>query len=1199
METLLAPLGEITAYRTALECIGKGKLPMHISGCIDTQKCHFIYGLSKDISWKVVIAQNEIRAREIAEDFLMFDRDAFYYPARDVIFYNADIHGNAISVERLKVIKALINRNCGTVITTIDAGMELVASLDTFANAVYNVKEQDRIDIEKFSVYLVDIGYERKYQVEQPGEFAVRGGLIDVFPVTEDCPYRIELWDDEVDTIRSFDVESQRSIERTEELLIFPASEIILNDVQINEGVKNIEADHLKLLEKFRGDKNFDAAKRLKDRLLEIKENLETFHGHMGMESFIRYFDIKTECFFDYFDKDNTLFFIDEPMRCIEKMEAVHTEFSDSMESRLERGDIIPGQIDVLYTPETVMAMLALKKSIYITTLDAIPKSIKVHEQLNISVQAVGSYNKHFELLVQDLQKWKNEGYRVLILSNSRIRAERLSKDINEYDVSAFYREEKDIALEPGQIMVSYGQLHKGFAYTSLKFVVITEGDISGAKQSKKKSKKKNYSGKSIQSFNELSIGDYVVHENHGLGIYRGIEKIRIDNVSKDFLKVEYGDGGNLYVPVSGLDVLQKYAGQDAAKTPKLNKLNSVEWKKTKAKVKGAVKEIAKELVLLYAKRQERQGFKFSEDTVWQKEFEDLFPFEETRDQLEAISATKKDMESDKIMDRLICGDVGYGKTEIALRAAFKAVNDNKQVAFLVPTTILAQQHYNTLRERLGDFPVNVEMLSRFRTQAQQKKTLSLLKKGQVDIVVGTHRLLSKDVEFKDLGLLIVDEEQRFGVTHKEKIKQMKGDVDVLTLSATPIPRTLHMSLIGIRDMSVLEEPPVDRMPIQTFVMEHNNEIIREAINRELARNGQVFFVYNRVHHIDEVAMEVAKLVPDANVAFAHGQMSERQLEKIMLEFINGEIDVLVSTTIIETGLDISNVNTIIIDNADQMGLSQLYQLRGRVGRSNRTSYAFLMYKRDKMLKEVAQKRLSAIKEFTDLGSGIKVAMRDLEIRGAGNLLGAAQSGHMEAVGYDLYCKMLNDAVSRLKGEEKPDEEFETSIDLSVDAFIANTYIKSEFQKLDMYKRIAGIETVEEYSDIQEELVDRFGDIPTATQNLLRIALLKADAHKSMITQIVQKEDSIRFYLHDNVKLVGEKIQNMLNEYNGSIKYVQDKEPYFKYIIGIEQKVKETSRHYMTPAQVGLKKQKILAADNVFYIVEGVIKSIGGLYEKI
>ncbi|MGN1084912.1 MAG: transcription-repair coupling factor, partial [Lachnospiraceae bacterium] len=578
-----------------------------------------------------------------------------------------------------------------------------------------------------------------------------------------------------------------------------------------------------------------------------------------------------------------------------------------------------------------------------------------------------------------------------------------------------------------------------------------------------------------IGSLNDLSFGDYVVHENHGLGIYRGIEKIEVEKVIKDYIKIEYGDGGNLYVPATGLDVIQKYAAADAAKKPKLNKLNSVEWKNTKTRVRGAVRDLAKELVELYALRSAKKGFACEPDTVWQKEMEELFPYEETDDQLRAIEEIKKDMESTRIMDRLLCGDVGYGKTEVALRAAFKAVSNGKQVIVLVPTTILAQQHYNTFTQRMMQYPVRIELLSRFRTPAQQKAVLDGFQKGLVDIVIGTHRVLSKDVQAKNLGLLIVDEEQRFGVAHKEKIKQMKGDVDVLTLTATPIPRTLHMSLVGIRDMSILEEPPVDRLPIQTFVLEQNDEMVREAVCRELARGGQVYYVYNRVHGIEEVAAGLAKMLPEANVAYAHGQMSERTLEKIMYEFINGEIDVLVSTTIIETGLDISNVNTMIIADADRLGLSQLYQLRGRVGRTNRTAYAFLMYKRDKILKEVAEKRLQAIKEFTELGSGFKIAMRDLEIRGAGNLLGAEQSGHMEAVGYDLYCKLLNDAVRELKGDEPAGEEFDTAVDLEADAYIPETYIRNEMQKLDMYKRIALIRSEEELSELQDELIDRFG----------------------------------------------------------------------------------------------------------------------------
>ena len=640
-------------------------------------------------------------------------------------------------------------------------------------------------------------------------------------------------------------------------------------------------------------------------------------------------------------------------------------------------------------------------------------------------------------------------------------------------------------------------------------------------------------------------MGDYVVHESHGLGIYQGIEKVEIENVVKDYMKIEYRDGGNLYILATGFDAIQKYASADA-KRPKLNKLGTQEWGRTKNKVKNAVDEVAKDLVELYAARQEKAGFQFDRDTVWQKEFEEMFPFEETEDQLIAIEAAKADMESSKIMDRLICGDVGYGKTEIAIRAAFKAVQSGKQVVFLVPTTILAQQHYNTLIQRVKDFPIRVDLLSRFRTTGEQKKTIEDLKKGLVDVVVGTHRVLSADVSYRDLGLLIVDEEQRFGVAHKEKIKQMKENVDVLTLSATPIPRTLHMSLAGIRDMSVLEEAPEERMPIQTFVCEYNDEMVREAIVRELSRGGQVYYVYNRVNTIADTAAAIEKLVPEANVAFAHGQMKERELERIMYDFIGGEIDVLVSTTIIETGLDISNVNTMIIHDSDHMGLSQLYQLRGRVGRSNRTAYAFLMYKKDKLLKEVAEKRLQAIREFTDLGSGFKVAMRDLEIRGAGNLLGRRQHGHMEAVGYDLYCKMLNEAVKHLKGEGA-EVDFPTNIDLDVDAYIPASYIMNEVQKLDIYKRIASIESQAEYEDMKEELTDRFGEIPKSAENLLRIALLRKQAHDLYLSDVQGKNEILKFSFVVNAPIKIENLPILLQKFEKKLTFHPKGTPYLQY----------------------------------------------------
>lgn len=813
------------------------------------------------------------------------------------------------------------------------------------------------------------------------------------------------------------------------------------------------------------------------------------------------------------------------------------------MESREEAGieaDEIPIQVE--QTDHTIGKMNKYY-GIAFTMLESKCGMFKVRSVYSLQVKTVNPYNSSFELLTRDLKKLKRTGYRVILVSGSRTRAKRLAEDLRDYDLSSFYSEEMERQVNPGEIMVTCGYIAEGYEYPMLKFTVISESDIFGKK--KKKKKRKTYEGKKIQEFAELKPGDYVVHENHGLGIYQGIEKVEVDAVTRDYMKISYADGGILYIPATQMDLIQKYAGADA-KPPKLNKLGTPQWKKTKGQVKKAVQLIAKDLVKLYATRQQTEGYVYGPDTVWQREFEEMFPFEETEDQLRAIEDTKKDMESTKIMDRLICGDVGYGKTEIAIRAAFKAVQEGKQVVYLVPTTILAQQHYNTFIQRFKDFPVRVDLMSRFRTQAQQKKTVEDLKKGLVDIVIGTHRVLSKDVGYKDLGLLIIDEEQRFGVTHKEKIKKLRENIDVLTLTATPIPRTLHMSLIGIRDMSVLEEAPMDRMPIQTYVMEYNDEMVREAIERELARGGQVYYVYNRVENIADLALRVQKLVPDARVSYAHGQMNEHQLEDIMYDFINGDIDVLVSTTIIETGLDIANANTMIIQDADRFGLSQLYQLRGRVGRSNRMAYAFLLYQRDKMLKEVAEKRLAAIREFTDLGSGFKIAMRDLEIRGAGNLLGESQSGHMAAVGYDLYCKMLNEAVSQLKGE-KEEADYTTTIDLDIDAFIPESYIKNEYQKLDIYKRIATIETEEEMDDMTEELIDRFGDLPKKVQQLLHIAALKSLAHSAYITAIEQKGKDYKFILYEKANLDPAKIPALLKKYGNNMTFKAEAVPYFLY----------------------------------------------------
>jgi len=1128
-----------------------------ISGCIDSQKPHLMYGIGSDFQNKIIVTFHEQRAREIYEEYLFFDKSAVYYPAKDILFYQSDLRGNVLTRERISALRQIAEQNKVTLVTTYDALMNRMPGPEKFIRAVRNYSVGDEIDLEQFRRKLTGMGYEAVYQVETAGQFAIRGGIIDVFPLTEENPYRMELWGDEIDSLRSFDVESQRSIENMESIEIYPAAELILTDREKDAGVQRIREDADRLYHQYRKEMKTEEAARIKQASGEILEEILERAGIDGIDAYLTYFDQSCVSLLDYFEEKNTLIFLDEAGRCTERGRMTEQEFSESMKLRLEKGYILPGQMEALFTCEETAAKLQRRRCVSLAALEVRGGELAPLSCYGISARSIAAYNNSFELLVKDLNLYKKKNYGVILLSGSRTRAKRLAEDLMAEGLNSFYSEDYDHEVKPGEIMTIYGKVKKGYEYPLLSFAVISESDIFG-KEKKKKKKRKLYEGDKISSFSELSIGDYVVHENHGLGIYRGIEKIEVEKTVKDYIRIEYDKGSSLYILATQLDMIQKYAGADAKK-PKLNKLGGQEWHKTKTRVQGAVKEIAADLVALYAKRQQNEGYAYGADTVWQREFEEMFPFEETEDQEAAILATKRDMESKKIMDRLICGDVGYGKTEIAIRAAFKAVQEGKQVVYLVPTTILAQQHYNTFVQRMKDFPVTVDLLCRFKSTAEQKKTVAEIKRGMVDIVIGTHRVLSEDVVFKDLGLLIIDEEQRFGVVHKEKIKQMKYTVDVLTLTATPIPRTLHMSLIGIRDMSVLEEPPLDRLPIQTYVMEYNEEMVREAIARELARNGQVYYVFNRVNQIADITAKIASLLPEACVEFAHGQMKERELENIMYRFINGEIDVLVSTTIIETGLDISNVNTMIIHDADNMGLSQLYQLRGRVGRSNRTSYAFLMYRRDKMLKEIAEKRLAAIKEYTDLGSGFKIAMRDLEIRGAGNLLGAKQHGHMAAVGYDLYCKMLNEAVKEAKGIETF-EHYETSVDVDIDAYIPENYVPNETQKLDLYKRIAGIENKEEKEEMLEELIDRFGDPPKSVENLLMLAEYKSTAHKYYFTEVAQKGEEVRFTLFERAKVNPAKIPEFVAQYGGKMKFYADKKlPCFVYLLKMNSRQKETA----------------------------------------
>lgn len=1168
MNIFTEPLRELEAYRIIRdrlkekspedksgEACGAGVL---VDGCVDPQKANLICALSSDEAvreharLRLVLTWSDLRAQEIARDLALYDKNTAVFPARDLIFYQADLRGGEIDRDRIRCLRRILEGKTMTVVTTFAALLTPQIPARVLRDNVLGIGKRDSVDLSAAARRLVSMGYEKNFQVERAGQFAIRGDILDIFDLTQEHPVRIELWGDEVETIRTFDVLSQRSLDQLEYIQIFPAAELILDPRRLMDGLSRMEKEADRVCRDFRDRSEPEAAHRLETEIARISEEARELGLFSGLESFIHYFYPVTEGLLDLFPLEETMVFLDEPEKILQHARAVWTEFSESMISRAGKGYVLPGQMELLRQASDVIHELERYRRAGLCLLsgkagfvpDEKPVGISLPDQDNPDGQTEsgGTYSLKFDLAVQihardaslsglsyealreELDRLHKKKERVIIVSPSRTRAKRLAEDLTADGITAFFKENPVRPLKPGEIMAFAGRMRRGFSYPEIGFTILTESDLFGEEKKKKRRIRRYSGGEQIRSFSELKVGDFVVHEHYGIGVYRGMEKIAVDHIERDYLKIEYGAGGVLFVLPTDLSVLQKYAAAEGARKPKLNKLGTREWSRTREKVQKSVEEVADDLVELYAKRQARKGHVYGKDTVWQSELEEMFPFQETEDQLSAIEDVKRDMEGGKIMDRLICGDVGYGKTEIAVRAAFKAVQEGMQVAVLVPTTILAQQHYNTFTERMHSFPVNIEVLSRFRTAKEQKKTLHDLERGAVDIVVGTHRLLSKDVKFKNLGLLVVDEEQRFGVTHKEKIKKMKEDVDVLTLSATPIPRTLHMSMVGIRDMSILEQAPQDRLPIQTFVMEYNEELVREAISRELARKGQVYYVHNRVNDIGRAAVEVQDLVPGARVAYAHGQMKETELEQIMYDFISGQIDVLVSTTIIETGLDISNVNTIIISDADRMGLSQLYQLRGRVGRTNRTACAFLMYKRGRILKEVAQKRLAAIREFTDLGSGYRIAMRDLEIRGAGSILGRVQHGHMQAVGYDLYCKMLEGAVRKARGEEAPEEK-NVTVNLLVDAFLPETYIPAEEQKLEIYKRIAAIESAADAGDVRDEMTDRFGELPLPAQNLLRVAVIRSVAARLDIIELNGNGGRLRVLPDPQAK--GMKVENI------------------------------------------------------------------------
>lgn len=1120
-------LKENTNFNNLIKFLNSNITPVLTTGVIDTQKTHLISAVSDSLNCSnLIITSSELRAKEIYNDLKFFVRkNVMLYPSKDIIFYWADVKSLDIIKERFGIISKLINGENITVVLSVEALFDRLVPIDVIKKFITEIKVGDDINPEGLSKRLVLMGYERCEMVEGQGQFAIRGGIIDIFsPVCENA-VRIELWDTEVDSIRILDTGSQRSVENTDSIKIYPMRELIYEDSQVDEAVAKIQ-------------KELSEYKKVSDKIKmiveETTEKLTEQRSFSGIDKYIQYFYGNNTCtLIDYF-AENTVYYIDEPSKVKDHSEFVLREFTDSIENRIEKGYMLPSAMNMVYTYEDIIDRLSYRRTILLQNILHNVDYFKPKEILDFKVKSSSLVKNDMNMTAEDLSYMCQNGYRIIFLAGGHTRCERMLKELTDRGLKAVYAENIDSTqLKEGCIYIIRGSITRGFEYTLNKIAIVSENDVLGEERKQVRRYKKRKDGAAIENIADLKIGDYVVHENHGVGVYKGIEQIVTDGISKDYMKIGYAKEDVLYVAINQMDMVQKYIGGEAVK-PKLNKLGTSGWEKAKARAKQAAYKLAYDLVELYAERQESKGFVYSKDTVWQREFEEDFEYTETDDQLLAIEDVKKDMESGRVMDRLICGDVGFGKTEIAIRAAFKTVQDGKQVAYLVPTTILARQHYINFKQRMEDYPVNIEMLSRFRTPAQQKEVIKKLKKGECDIVIGTHRILSKDMEFKDLGLVIVDEEQRFGVNHKERLKDLRKNVNVLTLTATPIPRTLHMSMTGIRDMSLLEEAPHNRLPVQTYVMEYDPEFVKDAIHRELARNGQVYYLYNRVQNIEKVTEKIQQLVPEANIACAHGQMSKNELEDIMMRFMDKEIDVLVCTTIIETGLDIPNVNTIIISDADKMGLSQLYQLRGRVGRSHRTSFAYLLYERDKVLQTDAEKRLQTIREFTEFGSGFRVAVRDLEIRGAGNLLGAEQHGHMDSVGYEMYCKLLNEAVRELKGEVV-EADFETLIELKLNAYIPYNYISNEEQKLDMYKKISNITGINEYYDVQEEFEDRFGNIPRAVNNLLDVAVIKARAHKLGITNITQKNGKFLIIFKADAKADAQKILNLIKENTGKI----------------------------------------------------------------
>ncbi|MDD7464002.1 MAG: transcription-repair coupling factor [Anaerococcus sp.] len=1123
--------------------------PIHMYGLSDSSKSHIALTLFEEIDkTSLLVCENERIAKKYVYEINSISTDkALFLPSLDINFYNIKSLEKDNEIARLNVLNKLMSKEKFILVTTIEAlGNKLTSTKDFTANLI-SLDLDSEIDTQDFKEKLSILNYSQNKLVESKCQFSIRGSIIDVWPLSYDNPIRIELFDTEIDSIRIFDKDTQRSIGKLDELVISPASELLYGKDDYEEVISNIDKD-IKKFSKKKSNNSNDI--KLIDKYKQILAFLEERFYIANQDLINAYRTSNYSTIFDYLPDDAFIIY-DDFSRCLEEFKEIENKFDADLAYQMDKGEVFASFKNLKVNPSDLYKQSLDFPILDVSSLLKRAKLLTPKRILELKTMEAESFNKNINSFIDSIKYLKTLKSKIAILAGDEEKKDNIAKILDNNGDLAY---SLDFAknFKDNLISLSEADLNQGYTIPEINLYVFTHKEIFGRdKVRKKKKRKKSPSSSDIINYSDLEAGDYVVHENNGIGIYKGIEKIEVNSIVKDYVVIEYRGSDKLFVPIDQMSLVNKYIGNRGEK-PKISTLGGTQWTKAKIRAKKAVEEIAEDLLDLYAKRSKVKGHAFAKDTPWQREFEDSFPYEETISQLRSIEEIKEDMEDTKPMDRLLCGDVGYGKTEVALRAAFKAINDGFQVAFLVPTTILARQHYETIKERFKDFPVTSAMLSRFSTGKEENEAIEGLKSGKVDIVVGTHRLLSKDIKFNNLGLLIIDEEQRFGVKHKEMLKTLKENIDVLTLSATPIPRTLQMSLTGIRDMSTLDEPPEERIPVNTYVIEYNEAIIKQAIEKELARDGQVYFVYNRVKDIDFIYNQLSDLVPDATIAIAHGQMTSRQLENIMEDFIDGEIDILLSTTIIETGMDIQNVNTIIVYDADMMGLSQLYQLKGRIGRSSRSSYAYFTYRRGKTLTEIGEKRLKSIKDFSDFGSGYKIAMRDLELRGAGNILGESQSGHVESVGYDLYVKFLQEAIEEAtdKSTSKPVKEADVYIDLKVDAYIPAYYIEDPSQKIEIYNRISKIKDLEDYDILVEDLIDRYGDIPLMVDNIMYISLIKSMASKLGIYEIREKKDIVYLYYEDRDKYSFEELSRINENFIGDLSLDLSNKPAFKINYG-------------------------------------------------